>query len=193
MSGPSLRSVLAVTPSQKMLIPPSTIGIDAVSVVLICHGASPLLGLVGPGEPPASARATVSTALTTKDTKMLFERSDAAMPSKTSKPRGILKETNWSGTDPGLTHMLACGPQSCVTMSLNVSFSPSNPASPKSSASAASSYSEQRCSMPSAASTSSRNVPMPARTESSGISPTGRFGAYCSPIVNVTCLPPRVS
>eukprot|EP00961_Rhodomonas_salina_P297041 3936886-Rhodomonas_salina.1 len=42
----SLRSVLAVTPSQKMLMPPTTMGIEAESVVFICIGFWPALGFV---------------------------------------------------------------------------------------------------------------------------------------------------
>eukprot|EP00961_Rhodomonas_salina_P124365 1676320-Rhodomonas_salina.1 len=68
---PSLRSVLAVMPSQKMLTPPATIGIEAVSVVFICRGSSPLFGVPD---------AVGSSAFTTKSTKMLLLRSLEAWP-----------------------------------------------------------------------------------------------------------------
>eukprot|EP00961_Rhodomonas_salina_P183471 2476398-Rhodomonas_salina.2 len=61
----SLRSVLAVRPSQKMLMPPATMGMEAVSVVFICMGSSPSLG-VGPAVPPTAG--FVSSALMTIDT-----------------------------------------------------------------------------------------------------------------------------
>eukprot|EP00961_Rhodomonas_salina_P305062 3941835-Rhodomonas_salina.2 len=103
----SLRSVFAVTPSQKMLMPPATMGIEAVSVVFICVGSSPSFG-VGPALPPTLL--SVSSAFTTNETKTLFDKSELAMPSSTSNPRGILNETKESGVDSGLKHMLDLGP-----------------------------------------------------------------------------------
>mmetsp|Transcript_7723 Transcript_7723/g.12064 ORF Transcript_7723/g.12064 Transcript_7723/m.12064 type:complete len:201 (+) Transcript_7723:1486-2088(+) len=111
----STRSVLARTPSQKMLMPPVTIGMEAESVVFICMGSSPLFG---------APVAVVSSALTTNSTKMLLLRSFDAMPSNTSNPRGMLKETNWSGTEVGLAHIADCGLQVWPTSVLYVSLPP---------------------------------------------------------------------
>eukprot|EP00961_Rhodomonas_salina_P002293 31586-Rhodomonas_salina.1 len=108
----SLRSVLAVMPSQKMLRQPLTTGMEAVRVVFICHGASPSLGLVGASVLPACAPfASRSMAETTKSTKMLFERVEDASGKK-STPSGMLKDAKWSGTEAGLRHIDATGAHS---------------------------------------------------------------------------------
>eukprot|EP00961_Rhodomonas_salina_P132962 1789842-Rhodomonas_salina.1 len=96
----SLRSVLAVMPSQKMFTPPSTTGMLAVNVVFICHGASPSLGLVGAVCDPEPVLASLSTADTTRSTKTLLD-SDLDGASKKSMPRGMLNTANWSGIEAG--------------------------------------------------------------------------------------------
>eukprot|EP00961_Rhodomonas_salina_P144448 1945194-Rhodomonas_salina.2 len=106
----SLRSVLAVMPSQKTFTPPATTGIDAESVVFICHGSPPAFGAAVP-----LALATVSMAETTRLTKtLLSSTSDAA--GNQSIPSAILKETKPSGTEEGLLHMAAAGAHSWVPL-----------------------------------------------------------------------------
>mmetsp|Transcript_29908 Transcript_29908/g.71936 ORF Transcript_29908/g.71936 Transcript_29908/m.71936 type:complete len:236 (+) Transcript_29908:670-1377(+) len=190
----SARSVLAVKPSQKMLTPPATIGIEAVRVVFIWNGSPPALGAVG--LPMLAVGATVSTALTTSETKMLALRLLDAWPSKTSDPSGILKDTNWSGIELGLAHMLAWGPHSWSAASSKsplVTRPTERPTSwsRSSLSSSASAYSWHTCSMLVEA---SRKVPRPTRTESSGMSPDSYLSAfgllltvYLLPRVNVTC------
>mmetsp|Transcript_38344 Transcript_38344/g.90467 ORF Transcript_38344/g.90467 Transcript_38344/m.90467 type:complete len:214 (-) Transcript_38344:106-747(-) len=102
----SWRSVLATISSQKMFTPPRTTGIEAESVVFICCGSWPPLGEVG--RPIASW----SLALTTRCTKTLLlsvSMPSAATVGSQSMPSGMLKDTKWSGTDAGLTHIWALG------------------------------------------------------------------------------------
>mmetsp|Transcript_27779 Transcript_27779/g.65964 ORF Transcript_27779/g.65964 Transcript_27779/m.65964 type:complete len:253 (+) Transcript_27779:608-1366(+) len=98
----STRSVLARTPSQKMLMPPSTTGMEPKSVVLTCSGSHPWLGLSQPLE---------SSALITMCTNTFCERSLDGSGYQ-STPSGILYDTKLSGVEIGLTHMLAPGAQS---------------------------------------------------------------------------------
>mmetsp|Transcript_26766 Transcript_26766/g.19175 ORF Transcript_26766/g.19175 Transcript_26766/m.19175 type:complete len:231 (-) Transcript_26766:222-914(-) len=184
----SLRSVLATMPSQKMLIPPSTIGIEAVSVVLTCHGFSP-----APGSAPALASS--SMALITMSTKMLLLRVLEALLSSTMDPSGILNDTNWSGISEGEAHIVDCGAHGCSSASLKRPFSGCVPSydSPMRVVLLPAAYVWHVCSISSAASTSARNVPSPTRTESRGISPLLKmsllgllFTLNLSPSVNVT-------
>mmetsp|Transcript_28006 Transcript_28006/g.66207 ORF Transcript_28006/g.66207 Transcript_28006/m.66207 type:complete len:227 (+) Transcript_28006:137-817(+) len=181
----SLRSVLAVNPSQNILMPPATMGMEAVSVVFICRGSSPPLGV------PV---AVGSSTLTTNSTKMLLLKSGDAWSSKISAPSGMLKDTNASGIELGLAHMLVWGAQSWSTASSKSPLATRPAVRPTSwllsEISSASSYSWQTCSLV----VVSKNVPRPARTESSGISPLSYLSAigllltvYLLPSVNVTC------
>mmetsp|Transcript_28553 Transcript_28553/g.68034 ORF Transcript_28553/g.68034 Transcript_28553/m.68034 type:complete len:215 (-) Transcript_28553:3655-4299(-) len=187
----SWRSVLAMIWSQKLLTPPATTGMDAVSVVFICSGGDPSLG---PGSAVEVSTWVLSIAETTKCTNTLLERSEDGEGSQ-SMPRGMLKTTNWSGTSAGETHMRALGEQSWLAApsSSEVSqekrelksawFPPSNESS-------SSSYCEQAWKKPSGPSTLSvavrKKVPCATRTESRGMRPVS-IGRYWSPIVNVTC------
>mmetsp|Transcript_27970 Transcript_27970/g.66088 ORF Transcript_27970/g.66088 Transcript_27970/m.66088 type:complete len:245 (+) Transcript_27970:557-1291(+) len=162
----SLRSVLAVKPSQKMLTPPSTTGIDAESVVLTCHGASPLLGAV------LSPRATASSAETTRSTKTLLPSVEDGEPTK-STPSGMLNETKLSGMTLGLTHMAAAGAHAWLRDALNAACASKLPAS----------HAEHFC----VSVAPSTNTPRPARTESSGTRPLFAFTSYWEPSVKVSC------
>eukprot|EP00961_Rhodomonas_salina_P080489 1083010-Rhodomonas_salina.1 len=72
-----------------MLMPPATIGIDAVSVVFICMGSLPWLGL-GPAVPPVEG--SVSRALMTMSTKMLFLHRTRPRQPRHSRDRAREKE-----------------------------------------------------------------------------------------------------
>mmetsp|Transcript_15633 Transcript_15633/g.37295 ORF Transcript_15633/g.37295 Transcript_15633/m.37295 type:complete len:255 (+) Transcript_15633:1573-2337(+) len=177
----SLRSVLAVMPSQKMLTPPRTTGMEALRVVFICHGASPAFGSVG----SAAALAWVSTAEMTMWTKTLLE-SVSACPSGVvsyqSTPSGMLKDAKLSGIEAGLTHMDAPGAQSWRSVVLK-------PSTAGNEYPGALVHCRHLCTMPAsplAACTSSKKVPLPARTESNGIKPLFSLTAYLDPSVNVT-------
>mmetsp|Transcript_29904 Transcript_29904/g.71900 ORF Transcript_29904/g.71900 Transcript_29904/m.71900 type:complete len:231 (+) Transcript_29904:1562-2254(+) len=177
----STRSVLAVMPSQKMLTPPRTTGMEALRVVFICHGASPAFGSVG----SAAALAWVSTAEMTMWTKTLLE-SVSACPSGVvsyqSTPSGMLKDAKLSGIEAGLTHMDAPGAQSWRSVVLK-------PSTAGNEYPGALVHCRHLCTMPAsplAACTSSKKVPLPARTESNGIKPLFSLTAYLDPSVNVT-------
>eukprot|EP00961_Rhodomonas_salina_P278645 3764510-Rhodomonas_salina.1 len=171
----SLRSLLAVNPSQNKLMPPATTGIEAERVVFICHGASPALGSV------ASLCAFSSTADTTRSTNTLLSSATEGAPKK-STPSGMLNETKWSGMEAGLTHMAAAGPQAWVSVSLKLAMAPQD----ANSLAGELVYSTHLwCKLP-AASASVKNVPLPARTESSGINPELVLTPYLDPRVKVT-------
>eukprot|EP00961_Rhodomonas_salina_P296859 3936716-Rhodomonas_salina.2 len=161
----SCRSVFAVMPSQKTLMPPATTGMLAVRVVFICHGASPLLGT------SSSRLASRSSALTTKFTKTTLSRALEPAPKK-SMPRGMLKETNWSGRDAGLAHMEALGPHSWRSVWLKSSTRGKEPPV----------HSKHLC----VNAAVSKKTPFPARTESRGIRPAFSLTPYFFPRVKVT-------
>mmetsp|Transcript_34864 Transcript_34864/g.25207 ORF Transcript_34864/g.25207 Transcript_34864/m.25207 type:complete len:262 (-) Transcript_34864:169-954(-) len=173
----STRSVLARTPSQKMLMPPWTTGIEAVSVVFICCGSAPLLGW------PV---ATSSMADTTRSTNT-FSLSEELASGNQSIPRGMLKTTNWSGIDWGLTHMAAEGAHCCETAlgGFGIRASKTDLRSKESSSYWLHAWKSPLVVWSLSWNASSMKVPWPTRTESSGMSPVS-MGLYWSPSVNVT-------
>mmetsp|Transcript_8949 Transcript_8949/g.17878 ORF Transcript_8949/g.17878 Transcript_8949/m.17878 type:complete len:215 (+) Transcript_8949:37-681(+) len=164
----SARSVLATTPSQKMLTPPSTTGIDAESVVFICPASPPWLG---------TPLAVVSRTETTMSTNTLAERSCEEGGSH-SMPRGTLKDTNWSEMAAGLLHMEAAGAQLCARRVTNSALSGNVEA-----VKLASHCAHACC----CTLLSEKKAPCPTRTESSGTIPVLVLGWYLALSVNVIC------
>eukprot|EP00961_Rhodomonas_salina_P288691 3901655-Rhodomonas_salina.1 len=106
-------------------MPPATIGMDAVSVVFICHGAPPSLGAAV----PAASRATVSTTLTTKSTKMLLLRAgEGYLIVKNLEPKRDVEGHELVGDSVRAADL---GPQSWPTISLKSLTSPSKLYRPK--------------------------------------------------------------
>mmetsp|Transcript_60960 Transcript_60960/g.125621 ORF Transcript_60960/g.125621 Transcript_60960/m.125621 type:complete len:209 (-) Transcript_60960:5510-6136(-) len=161
-SATSLRSVFAVTRSQKTLTPPLTTGMEAERVVFICK------------EPSSVEIRSFTMAVTTRCTKTLLLRVESAGGSQ-PKPNGMLNDTNWSGFDDGSMHIAAFGAQGWLRRVLKRVTS----------SKLSCVYSKQACRIVFCVVKDDWKSPLLTRTESSGMREPS-IGWYCGPIVNVT-------